>query len=90
MSVSSGVFVASSGAEATPVNKVSNSSDVLNGLSPKQRLEPPNWRLIEPGIATIKDMEMLRACVAYENTHQNRLPILRQLEEQANEIRSLK
>lgn len=59
-----------------------------NGLSPEQRLEPLNIRLIEPGIATIQDMETLRACVAYENTHQKRIQILRRLEQRATEIRS--
>jgi len=61
-----------------------NSSD----LSPAQRLEAPNTRLIDAGIATINDMETLRACIAYENQHQQRVPILRQLEKRANELRS--
>ncbi|WP_248898217.1 hypothetical protein [Haloplanus halobius] len=34
---------------------------------PKKRLEAPNHRLIEAGIATIPDMETLQECVAYEN-----------------------
>lgn len=59
-----------------------------SSLSPKQRLEPPNARLIKPGIATIKDMETLRACVAYENRYQQRLGILRRLEQRVDEIRS--
>jgi len=64
-------------------------SDVeSNGLSPEQRLEPPNIRLINPGIATIDDMDTLRACVAYENTHQNRIQILRWLKQRAEELRS--
>ncbi|WP_255194700.1 hypothetical protein [Natronobeatus ordinarius] len=58
------------------------------GLTPKQRLEPPNTRLINAGIVTIHDMETLRACVAYENANQQRVQILRRLEQQANEIRS--
>ena len=33
-------------------------------------------------------METLRACVAYENTNQQRVRILRQLKQQADEIRS--
>jgi len=33
-------------------------------------------------------METLRACVAYENTHQQRVQILRRLEHRASEIRS--
>ena len=57
-------------------------------LTPEQRLEPPNTRLINAGIVTINDMETLRACVAYENTNQQRVRILRQLKQQADEIRS--
>jgi len=57
-------------------------------LSPAQRLEAPNIRLIDASIATINDMETLRACIAYENQHQQRVPILCQLEKQANELRS--
>ena len=57
------------------------------GLSPEQRLEPPTARLVDAGIESINDMETLRACVAYENTHQNRTPILRRLERKAEEIR---
>ncbi|GAB3700673.1 hypothetical protein [Halorubrum pallidum] len=62
----------------------SDSSD----LSPEQRLDPPNTRLINAGITTINDMETLRACVAYENTHQQRVQILRRLEDRASELRS--
>ena len=57
-------------------------------LSPAQRLEAPNTRLIDASIATINDMDTLRACIAYENQHQQRVPILRQLEKQAIELRS--
>jgi len=57
-------------------------------LSPEQRLEPRNTRLITAGIVTIHDMETLRACVAYENANQQRVQILRRLEQQASEIRS--
>ncbi|SDD98486.1 hypothetical protein SAMN05192552_10904 [Natrinema hispanicum] len=32
-------------------------------------------------------METLRACIAYENQHQQRVPILRKLEKRANELR---
>ncbi len=56
-------------------------------LSPEQRLDPPNTRLINAGIATINDMETLRACVAYENAHQNRTQILRRLKLKAEELR---
>ena len=59
-----------------------------NELSPAQRLEPPNSRLINAGIVTIHDMETLRACVAYENANQQRVRILRRLEQRASEIRS--
>ena len=57
-------------------------------LSPEQRLEPPTARLVDAGIESINDMETLRACVAYENTHQNRTPIHRRLERKAEEIRN--
>ena len=70
---------------------MSNSSEqstVSSGLSPEQRLEPPNTGLLNAGIVTINDMETLRACVAYENTHQQRVQILRRLEHRASEIRS--
>ncbi|MFC7216273.1 hypothetical protein ACFQO4_19615 [Saliphagus sp. GCM10025334] len=57
-------------------------------LTPEQRLEPPNTRFINTGIATIHDMETLRACVAYENANQQRVQILRRLEQRASKIRS--
>ncbi len=57
-------------------------------LSPEQRLDPSNTRLINASIATITDMETLRACVTYENANQQRVPILRRLEDRASEIRS--
>jgi len=57
-------------------------------LSPAKRLEAPNTRLIDASIATINDMDTLRACIAYENQHQQRVPILRQLEKRAIELRS--
>ena len=53
----------------------------------EKRLEAPNYRLIEAGIATIPDMETLRECVAYENAHQNRTRILRRLQWKAEELR---
>lgn len=59
-----------------------------NELSPAQRLEPPNSRLINAGIVTIHDMETLRTCVAYENANQQRVRILQRLERRAQEIRS--
>ena len=64
------------------------SGDESNGLSPEQRLEPRNIRLIDPSIGTIDDMDTLRACVAYENTNQNRIQILRRLKRRAEEIRA--
>ena len=59
-----------------------------SSLSPEQRLEPPNTRLINAGIVTINDMETLLACVAYENANQQRVQILRRLEQRASEIRA--
>ncbi|UTF55905.1 hypothetical protein [Natronosalvus rutilus] len=70
---------------------MANSSDLptdSSGLTPEQRLEPTNTRLINACIATIHDMKTLRACVAYENANQQRVQILRQLENRANQIRS--
>lgn len=54
---------------------------------PEKRLDAPNTRLIDAGIATIPDMVTLRECVTYENTHQNRTQILRRLEWKADELR---
>ena len=68
-------------------NPDGQSTDVRE-LSPEQRLEPPNTRLINAGIVTINDMETLRACVAYENANQQRVQILRRLEQRASEIRA--
>jgi len=68
---------------SNPDSQTTDSSE----LSPEQRLEPPNTRLINAGIATIHDMETLRACVAYENANQNRTHILRRLEWKARELR---
>ncbi|MFC4247800.1 GTP-binding protein [Natribaculum luteum] len=36
----------------------------------------------------VNDMDILRACIAYENQHQQRVPILRLLETRTNELRS--
>ena len=58
-----------------------------NEFPPEKRLEAPNYRLIEAGIATIPDMETLWECVAYENAHQNRTQILRRLQWKAEELR---
>jgi len=59
-----------------------------SGLTPQQRLESSNTRLVDAGIATIKDMEMLRACVAYENANKRRVQILQCLKRRADEIRA--
>lgn len=72
----------------TPVSESPDQSVESDSLTPKQRLEPPNSRLINTGIVTIHDMETLRACVAYENANQGRVQILRRLEQQASDIRS--
>jgi len=64
---------------------ISDESD--DEFPPEKRLEAPNYRLIKAGIATIPDIETLQECVAYENTHQNRTQILRQLKWKAEELR---
>ncbi|UPV76898.1 hypothetical protein M0R89_20760 (plasmid) [Halorussus limi] len=68
--------------------KVETANDGENDeFSPEKRLEAPNTHLIKAGIATIPDMYTLQECVAYENTHQNRIQILRRLKRRAEEIR---
>ncbi|GAA0682640.1 hypothetical protein ACFQDG_00140 [Natronoarchaeum mannanilyticum] len=64
---------------------ISDGSD--DEFPPAKRLETPDYRLVEAGIVTIPDMETLRECVAYENTHQNRTQILRRLKWKAEELR---
>jgi len=54
----------------------------------KRLRNPESTRLINAGIVTIHDMETLRACVAYENANQQRVQILRRLEQRATEIRA--
>lgn len=66
----------------------SDHSTVSSELSPKQRLEPPNVDLLNAGIVSITDIETVRACVAYENSNQGRVQILRRLASQAETIRS--
>ena len=61
-----------------------------DGSPPEKRLEAPNHRLVETGIATIPDMETLRECIAYENSHQNRTVILKRLDRKATEFREIK
>ena len=65
----------------------SEPSEKTAEFPPKKRLEAPNTRLIDAGIATIPDMKTLQECVAYENTHQNRTQILRRLKWKAEELR---
>ncbi|EJN57389.1 hypothetical protein [Halogranum rubrum] len=65
-------------------------STAATGLTPEQRLEAPTTHLVDAGIATIHDMATLRACVAYENANQQRVRILRRLEQRAEEIRTQK
>ena len=67
---------------------MSNTDNTAAGLTPEQRLEATSVRIVEAGIATIDNMETLRACVAYKNTHQNRTPILERLARRADEIRA--
>lgn len=64
---------------------ISDKSD--DEFPPEKRLEAPNYRLVEAGIATIPDTEALQECVAYENAHRNRTQILRRLEWKAEELR---
>lgn len=73
--------------EATEMEQSTISDRSDDEFPPEKRLEAPNTRLIKAGIATISDMETLRECVAYENTHQNRTQILRQLKWKAEELR---
>ena len=68
-------------------NTDSTAADVDTRLTPEQRLEATPVQLVEAGIATIDDMETLRACVAYENTHQNRTPIFERLARRAENLR---
>ena len=70
------------------MNNPDGQSNASNELSPEQRLEPANTRLITAGIVTINGMETLRACVAYENANQQRVQILRRLKHRASEIRA--
>ena len=65
----------------------SDTSEKAAEFPPEKRLEATNTRLIDAGIATIRDMETLRECVAYENAHQNRTRILRRLKWKAEELR---
>lgn len=68
------------------MNESSEDSDT-DQLPPKKRLEGPT-RLVNAGIESIEDMDMLRECVAYENANQNRSQILHRLELKADELRA--
>ena len=68
-------------------NTDNTAADVDTRLTPEQQLEATPVQLVEAGIATIDDMETLRACVAYENTHQNWTPILERLARRAENLR---
>lgn len=57
------------------------------GLTPKQHLEASNPRLLDACIVTIPDLDTLHECVAYENQHQQRVPILDMLTQRAEELR---
>ncbi|GGM75356.1 nicotinamide mononucleotide adenylyltransferase [Halarchaeum rubridurum] len=63
-------------------------SDDANTLTPEQRLAPENLDLLRACIVTIPNVQTVQACVAYENAHQNREPILRWLAQQAAELRA--
>lgn len=72
--------------EASVVGNLTSETESTDEFPPEKRLEAPNTRMIDAGIATISDIETLRECVAYENAHQNRIQILKQLEWKANEM----
>ena len=57
------------------------------GLTPEQRVGPADPALITAGIVTIHDLETLRACVAYENQHRQRVSVLRRLAQRASDFR---
>jgi len=59
----------------------------IRRFHPEQRLEPPKRDSSTLVSRRFNDMETLRACVAYENAHQNRTHILRRLKSKADELR---
>jgi hypothetical protein len=63
------------------------SASESSGLTPEQRVGPADPALITAGIVTIRDMKTLRACVAYENQHRQRVPVLRRLARRAADLR---
>jgi hypothetical protein len=81
-------FVASRGVEATRSERHRRARSRFERTVPKTASRPPNTRLINAGIATINDMKTLRACVAYENAHEQRVQILRRLDDRASELRA--
>ena len=82
------LFVVASGGWGRHSVSDPEQSSESNSLTPEQRLEPVNTRLITAGIETIHDMETLRACVAYENANQQRRQILHRLAHRACKIQS--
>ena len=56
-------------------------------LTPAQRLGPSNPGLLRAGIVTIRELETVYACVAYENQHEQRVPVLQCLARRARELR---
>ncbi|GAA0289532.1 hypothetical protein [Halarchaeum salinum] len=62
-------------------------SENASTLTPEQRLTPASFDVLRACIVTIPDVETVRECVAYENAHQNREPILRVLAQQAAKVR---
>lgn len=81
------LFLRHQSGEASRMGNSSSKSESAAEFPPEKRLEAPNTRLIDAGIATIPDMEILRERVDYENVHQNRTQILKQLEWKAAELR---
>ncbi|GAA0290890.1 hypothetical protein GCM10009066_01740 [Halarchaeum salinum] len=63
-------------------------SENTSTLTPEQRLTPASFDVLRACIVTISDVETVRECVAYENAHQNRKPILRRLAQRASELRA--
>ncbi|WP_114578535.1 hypothetical protein [Saliphagus sp. LR7] len=69
------------------IDQTADGNDSASELTPKQRVEATNPRVLDACIATIHDLETLQACVAYENQHQQRVPILEMLARRAEELR---
>ncbi|MFC6837851.1 hypothetical protein [Halomarina ordinaria] len=58
-----------------------------DGLTPAQRLGTSDPGMLRAGIVTVYELETLYACVAYENQHEQRVPVLRRLARRASEVR---